>query len=269
MSIPRICLFLIVGYLVLPWLLVEGSEQLSVASSGQFEPQISKNTYAAAPRELTYQAPNVGVRHDVQVKRFGYIGDTVQRTYYSLGATSGEPRPAIVLLHGAGRDGRAMIDMWKELAQAEDIVLIAPDATRALGWSLAEDTTFVVAGLLDHAKATHPINPNRIYLVGHSMGGKMAVRLANLGLGPWKAVSVHAASVWPSTIWPARKPIPIQFYVGEFDDTYTPENVRATGQRLSEAGHDVKVTLIPRHTHWYYAIAPFLARAIWKEFEAI
>ena len=47
--------------------------------------------------------------------------------WWATGPDVGETVPAILLLHGAGQDGRAMIDMWHEIATREGLVLIAPD----------------------------------------------------------------------------------------------------------------------------------------------
>ncbi|PWE32068.1 hypothetical protein DDZ14_12725 [Maritimibacter sp. 55A14] len=266
MTFPRFLLLILIAALALPWLSLE-VVRATTPIAAAFEERTDARRYVLRTPNFRYWAPtDIGRTRSVSLPMFGLAGPQTTRLYHSLGPTSGPERPAIVLLHGAGRSGRAMLDMWRGLAEKEDLVLLAPDAARSRGWSLAEDGVFVAEALIEDASRHHPIDPERIYLVGHSMGGKMALRLANLGYGPWRAVEAHAASLWVNTILPARSPVPIQIHVGERDTIFSPDAARATGKRLSEAGHDVKFTVIPGHTHWYYAIAPHLAPVIWQTF---
>lgn len=120
--------------------------------------------------------------------------------------------------------------------EREDIVLLAPNAFRSSGWSLPEDMHFVAQALLEDASQHHPIDRENVILVGHSMGGKFALRLANFGPGHWNAVAGHAASLWRNSIWPARHPVPIHLQVGEGDTLFPPGAVRKTMARLAGKG---------------------------------
>ncbi|MBO9465592.1 dienelactone hydrolase family protein [Tropicibacter sp. R15_0] len=267
MTVPRFLFLALIVILALPWLTLETARVIAPNAQGAYSVQTMSLT-TSTPATRNYRAPqDIGDARSLTMAKFGPFGPQVTRTYYSLGATSGPTRPAIVLLHGAGRDGRSMLDMWKSLAKHKDVILLAPNARRARGWGLIEDGAFVAKDLLDDARRHHPIDPDRIYIAGHSMGGKFALRLANFGLGPWQAVSIHAASLWPNSIWPAGRHIPIQMFTGAQDQVFKSTSVQSTGQRLSQAGHDVRVFEIPRHSHWYYGIGPQLASRAWAFFE--
>lgn len=264
MTFPRLMLGALCLFLLLPFGAVEFTSATNMAKQGNFSASYTANQSSNVGRNKTYGPPNeIGVLREVSVKRFGVAGPNVQRTYFSLGATDGPLKPAVVLLHGAGRDGRSMLDMWSVLAEREDIVLLAPNAIRSSSWSLLEDTHFVAKALLDDASKHHPINPENVVLIGHSMGGKFALRLANYGIGRWSAVSVHAASLWQNTIWPARRPVPIHLQVGEGDALFSPDAVNKTARRLAKAGHDTSVQVVAGHDHWYYALGPQLAQDAW------
>ena len=52
-----------------------------------------------------------------------------ERTYYTFVPEKlTAPAPLLLLLHGSGRDGMSQINEWKELAEKEGIIIIAPDS---------------------------------------------------------------------------------------------------------------------------------------------
>lgn len=59
-----------------------------------------------------------------------YVPKTVQ---------PGTPAPLLMLLHGAGRDGRSLVEKWTKLAEKEGIILVGPDAGGSKGWLVTED----------------------------------------------------------------------------------------------------------------------------------
>lgn len=259
MRLPRVLLVALAFALALPWLTLEAARSIVPGAQGPLieEAKIRGTSFG---RRKAYRAPrNLGEQRLLHMPRFGVFGDQITRTYYTLGAQSPHERPVIILLHGAGRDGRAMLDMWKGVLDDHDFILIAPNSERAQGWNLIEDAAFVSTNLLEDAARFYPIDRNRVYLAGHSMGGKFALRLANLGIGDWEAVSVHAASLWRNSIWPSKNRIPVQMFFGDDDRVFTPNSVRSTAKRLSQAGHSVRLIEVSNHTHWYYSIAPQLA----------
>lgn len=266
MTLPRFLFLLVLIVAATPWLSVELLRSTSPALQGQFTEETDQNRYFLNNRDFRYQAPaEIGTRHTLTLPSLlpGLSED--ERSYATLGPTGGPARPALVLLHGAGRSNRAMLDMWQELARRKNLILIAPQSAGSSGWSLWHDGAFFTGALIDDAARHHPIDRDQIYLIGHSMGGKFALRLANLGIGDWAAVSVHAGHITAGTVLPARKPVPIYLQTGSKDPIFTPKRLRSAAEQLADAGHDVHLRIIPDHTHWYYRIAPQIAETLWNE----
>lgn len=211
-----------------------------------------------------YDAPaDVGTQHVFGIGPVVGFGAPEERLWYGFGPTDGPPRPVVVLLHGAGRNGASMIDMWQDLAKRQDIVLVAPDA-RATRWSLVTDGPMFLGALLKEAATRYPLDTDRIYLAGHSDGGAHAMRIANLGGGPFKAVVTHSGHPTRRRMIPAMTPVPIHSFVGDADVTFTVDSSRMALKHLARAGHPTSLTVIPEHNHWYYGIGKSLAPLMWQ-----
>ncbi len=93
----------------------------------------------------------------------------------------------IVCLHGGGAGSGeaegAVSGFGAALGKLKNTVVIYPEVLHKTekGWT-ETDTEAFVFDLIAAAKRTHPIDPNRIYLTGHSMGG----------FGTWTLGSRHA-----------------------------------------------------------------------------
>ncbi|MBV6323086.1 alpha/beta hydrolase family esterase [Duganella violaceipulchra] len=114
-------------------------------------------------------------------------------------ARSGRPtsgkRPLVIVVHGAGASaeqvmGKAFppspLSVWLEIAEREDIVVIAPDAG-AGGWNdcfasaqkvAKKDDVAFIASLIDKAVADYDVDASRVYLIGVSRGGLLTYRAA-------------------------------------------------------------------------------------------
>ncbi|MFW2543468.1 hypothetical protein ACN2XU_12555 [Primorskyibacter sp. 2E107] len=58
------------------------------------------------------------------------FGTPEDRVWYGQGPHHGGARLVIVLLYGSGRDGRAMLAMWKDFAKRQTLILAAPRGAR-------------------------------------------------------------------------------------------------------------------------------------------
>ena len=240
-----------------PWLSVHLLAIAKPDFAGEFVEHTLPPDFAPSVSSYYYQPPaRLGTWHEVKAPKLGFSGTDSTRTYNSFGPTEGEKRPVVVLLHGAGRNGRAMLDMWQDIAQKENLILLAPNAGSTGDWSLLDHAIFVSETMIEDAKRHYPIDPDKIFLSGHSNGGKFAVRLTNLGIGSWAATHVHAATVWQTTVIPAKKPSPIQIHIGENDQVFPVNEVKNMAKALACAGHDLEFNLIPIHDHWFYDIGP-------------
>ncbi|MEY4984318.1 MAG: hypothetical protein RIR62_2584 [Pseudomonadota bacterium] len=225
-------------------------------------------TAPIAPGRLTEESltlPVVSGRRDYTAPRgvfdtatFSHAGQE-RRWHWIVPAGKSGPSPAIVLLHGSRRDGAAMLDMAKALAQ-KGYFLIAPDAANPAEWSSTQDGDDFLTALLEQAEGVHPLERERIYLIGHSAGGNFALWLANRSGGPWRAVAVHAGAVGSGDIAARADAPPVLMVVGERDEFYPVDAVRSSAKALAAAGHDVTLQVVPRHDHWFYGIGPRFAR---------
>lgn len=171
--------------------------------------------------------------------------------------------PAILLLHGSNRDGRAMLDMWDDLAAREGLVLIAPDSADPRGWSWTADGPAWLDQVLAEAMEAHPFDRDRLYVYGHYAGANFALMLAAQGWPRPRAAAVHAGAVPSTAIRSHPRPIPLRIQIGDADAAFPLPEVRASAQALAAAGHDVDLSVIPGHDHWLYDIGPRLAEDAW------
>jgi polyhydroxybutyrate depolymerase len=153
------------------------------------------------------------------------------------------PRPAVLMLHGAGGTGAWTRDEtgWNATADREGFAVaypdgVAPDPAHPPGflanpqvWNAgagpglalargADDVGFLRAVLDDLPRRT-PVDPRRVYVAGFSNGAAMAFRLA-AELSERIAAVAPVAGYCPAVAPPAR-PVPTVYVVGA-DDPLVP-----------------------------------------------
>lgn len=189
-----------------------------------------------------------------------------ERTYHAYdGRRSGDDRqrPAILLLHGSGRTGISMLDMWRRVADAHNLVLIAPDSSSRRGWSSFADSPGFLTAALDDASEHYAIDRDQVFLFGHSAGAVYAMMLAEENELGVRAIGLHAGYGQVSQQASAQPSVPMAIFLGEHDQLFSVDGARQAGQLLSSNGHDVTLSLLPNHGHWYYADGPDINREAW------
>jgi len=120
--------------------------------------------------------------------------------------------PLVVLLHGYGSSGAGMESYMKfgELVDGYGFLLVYPNGTeQATGrnqrfWnasraccnfagSTIDDSAYVLA-IIDEMKSRFNVDPNRVYLIGHSNGGFMSYRTAYEHSGTIAAIASLAGA---------------------------------------------------------------------------
>jgi predicted esterase len=101
-----------------------------------------------------------------------------------------DPVPVVVALHGMGGSENAFFDGYgngiiPRLASERGWIVIGPRVEGVLGAGPPPP----VAAILDELAKRYPIDPKRVYLVGHSMGAGHAVQLAQQDAGRYAAVA--------------------------------------------------------------------------------
>lgn len=126
-----------------------------------------------------------------------------QRGRYIVGGQTRKPKGLAIAMHGGGLgsgDAGAAAAGYRAACKDLDLLMIAPEVLEktAHGWTDSGTEEFVME-LIDDALRTFKIDPDRVYLVGHSMGG----------YGSWTLGGHHAdrlAAIAPS----AGAPTPIR-----------------------------------------------------------
>jgi poly(3-hydroxybutyrate) depolymerase len=190
------------------------------------------------------------------------------RTYYLfVPENAPSAAPLLLLLHGSGHDGMSLIGPWKDLAEKEGIILLAPDALDSETWSTTSDNEFLKAAIDDVGK-THAVENKRIYLFGHSAGAVYGLYLAVMEYQYFAAVAVHAGALPDGSLYPAMRQVPrktpLAIWVGTNDTFFPLDKVRSTRDAFAQSGFKVELNEIAGHTHDYYSISGRINRSAWE-----
>ncbi len=157
--------------------------------------------------------------------------------------------PLVIGLHGGGQgvgDGRTALQKWA-FATRKGAICVFPTVIKkeATAWNKEREERYVMA-LIEEMKRTFPIDTNRIYLVGHSMGGygtwSIGTHYADVfaGLAPCAGGIFVMMGQGGSVVGLARgtvvnlKNTPIYFYHGADDPRVPPTSDRKAAEVLAE-----------------------------------
>ena len=121
--------------------------------------------------------------------RWYFEDEKPKRGRYIVGGKTSKPKGLMIALHGGGlgsADAGGAASWYGGSASSEKWVMIAPQALEATerGWTTSGTEEWVL-DLVDQARRTWDIDANRVYFVGHSMGG----------YGSWTLGAHHADRV--------------------------------------------------------------------------
>jgi len=168
--------------------------------------------------------------------------------------------PLLVLLHGMGGDENTMFDGYGngavlKLAEHHSYLVAAPKGREPAAMYRGSAEQDVLDVLADVRRA-YKVNPNRIYLAGHSMGA----------YGTWSVAADHPdlfAALAPISgggdlgIAPKLKGVP-QFVVhGDADPTVAVTQSRTMVEAMKKAGAEVKYTEVPGGNHVNVVVPAF------------
>jgi poly(3-hydroxybutyrate) depolymerase len=196
---------------------------------------------------------------------FDFSGNS--RVLYMVVPEKQGPMPLVVLLHGSGRNGQVMAQAWKDLAEREGFIVVAPDAFNSAGWGSVVDPPEFFRAVVDQVKAIHPVDESRIYLFGHSAGAAYALFLAIMDSDLFAATAIHAGSLQanPEGLFEqADRKMPIAIWVGDSDPNFPVDTVMATKRLYDSNGYHVELSVIPNHDHNYYVISDEINWKAWS-----
>jgi dienelactone hydrolase len=207
-----------------------------------------------APR-LHVPDPDQGVR---------FVTDTGLRWWGAAPEGAG-PWPVVILLHDDGRDGRAMVDMWHEVAMREGLVLVAPDFTgaRQEGAEGPYDARIAVEALAQ-AREIFAVDEGRVGLFGAGAGAAAVQIWANRIDGPWDAVAAHGATVPVEEVQPVARGVPVRLYLGDAHPGEPVGQALARGTAMARAGHPFELIRMRGHDDWFYGVGERVAEDAWR-----
>jgi len=217
---------------------------------------------------------------DPRVEQRSYhFADTNEDLAYCMFASSkvkaDEPAPLIITLHGFGAGPQFMCNSTAvDLAEAGGYILAAPMGYNTSGWygspaeegragvgrggeappaNLAELSEKDVMNVLAMMRAEFNVDPDRIYLTGHSMGAGGTVNLGSKYADIWAAIAPVAGGGRLANAERLgrleRESVPVLVVHGDMDETVPVEEARNFVAALDAAGIEHEYVELPGVSH--------------------
>lgn len=174
------------------------------------------------------------------------------------------PMPAILLVHGAGGNGPAFLETWREMADSRGIILVAP--TLDLGADAETRVPVAFPRIMDQVKAEWNVDVTRRYLFGYSAGGYFVYDAALLSANYFAAAAIFASVIQPDydgIVAQAQRKTAIAIYRCDHDPYFTVTQGRRTRDLLVAAGMDVRYVELAGRDHDYGAAAQQVNADAW------
>jgi poly(3-hydroxybutyrate) depolymerase len=180
--------------------------------------------------------------------------DRDSRTYYMFvpEAVGSAPAPLVITLHGSGRDGRPLVDLFRDVASRERFIVVGPDATDRRGWQVPADGPAFLYFLIEAVKAKHAIDTRRVYLFGHSAGAGFALVMGLMESEYFAGVAVHSAALQHQgreQLLAAPRKLPIAMWHGTSDKVIPIAAGREGNDALKASGFPVELHELPGYEH--------------------
>ena len=186
-------------------------------------------------------------------------GQSLHYLLYTPKAEEGERLPLLIFLHGFGergsRDG-SQVDLvavhgyFKYIAQGKEypLMMVAPQCPNDNYWGSYMES---LGEFLDHVTAEYPVDTDRIYITGLSMGGT-ATWLWTLGSTERFAAAAPVCGEGISWYGKRLTKLPIRAFHGDIDDVVSPHESLAMVSAINKNGGNASLTLFPgvRHNAW-------------------
>ena len=173
----------------------------------------------------------------------------------------------LIALHGSGRTGISMLDVWSSLAAEKGFVVMAPNAQNIEGWG-HQDSLDTITKAINNDLKIKGWAAKSVYLFGHSSGGLYA--LSSLGSDAtkrFKAIAVHGAAQPNDQIGflsDGGNSQRVGIFVGDSDALFSISSARKNKEWLLKEGFQPTMYIIKNHTHWYYQNYHSINQFIWN-----
>ncbi|HMK37821.1 MAG TPA: dienelactone hydrolase family protein [Bacteroidota bacterium] len=163
--------------------------------------------------------------------------------------------PLIISLHGIGESGttlsRLKNDGLPKILDGYDtfpFIVVSPQCPSTTEWYY-DRTDLKVISLLDSVIARYPVDTNRIYVTGYSMGGIGTLDLAIRHASRFAALLPCAFRIEPGWDLCAIKDIPMWAFHGQLDNVIPVANAQSVIAALVACGGNPAFTLYPNAYH--------------------
>ena len=173
--------------------------------------------------------------------------------YHDFGAK----RPLLVFLHGSGETSRNVRTLVKrdpfrcvqgKISPADFPFIVVSPISPDRPWSPARIEFFLNA-LVSDKYVRYRLDPDRIYLTGHSMGGYATFQIASEFPDKFAAIVPVAGGYIPKFA-PKLKTVPTWAFHGSADDVISCEDSERIIEAMQEVGaEDAHLTILPDKGH--------------------
>lgn len=159
-----------------------------------------------------------------------------------------KPVPLVVAFHGAGVDENAFMDAYgagqlKGLAEEHQFLLITPLTYAFSGGTVGDSFDALLQSIGDD----YPIDENRVYVLGHSMGG--GVTAAVVAARGTRIAAASPICGFRGLAADAQDIPPTLVIAAEHDPLAAPSAVGAAAEKAKAAGFPVEYRLVPHYGH--------------------
>jgi phospholipase/carboxylesterase len=168
-------------------------------------------------------------------------------SYFLPALVEGRPLPLLVALHGTGGNGAQMVALFRESAEREPFIVVAPDSMVSpegqATWRVGDHPGDFTEDF-DHVRQSVDevlhlpgvvVDMTRVLVAGHSGGGSTAPYFAS-NVEPCTTFAVLHGGVFPGGLGPRR--MRGWFSTGDADFLRPPDGVRRAADDTRRAGFD-------------------------------
>lgn len=191
---------------------------------------------------------------DLHLTYTSAIDNTAQPYRVYIPPKHDDPAPLVIAMHGTGGNENTLFDdpayqfvTLKQAADRHGMIVVSPNGRGITEYrGIGEDDVLQV---LAEVRKRYAIDPLRIYLTGHSMGGTGAAYLAMRHPDLFAAAAPLAAAY--SYPWLARNlgPIPTLWIAGAQDEEFYHRGVAAGVERIRKFGGLAILESLPGEGH--------------------
>ncbi|HEX4607456.1 MAG TPA: alpha/beta hydrolase [Urbifossiella sp.] len=225
------------------------------AGTGLLAAWVAALAFHAQPPAARGQPKSATARIEKKTYDFKDAGKEMEYAVFVPGRyDKGKKWPLVVALHGLGGSPQNILRYggFTDLAEKHGYILAAPMGYNPRGWygarplvkgaaddpaNIAELSEKDVMNVLDIVKKGYTIDPDRIYLMGHSMGGGGAWHLGTKYPDVWAGLApIAPATARPATDAEKIKHIPVILVQGDEDKLVPVAGARRWADQMKKLG---------------------------------